>query len=165
MPEQQVKTVSELAPLRRIVTGHDADGTAKVLLAGAPTNRMFSPTGAVSTLIWSTDECPADIATGEHVEDYGARVLGTAPPSHGTRFAIIDFPPRSTGSVQAGIRATPCTNPRARSMGGNAKRVRQAPIASRRRRSSRPAQKARANPRPAAKKPAPAAYKRVFSPI
>ena len=50
-------------------------------------------------------------------------------------------------------------------MGGNANSVRQTPMASRRRRSSRPAQKARANPRPAAKKPAPAAYNKVFMPV
>jgi quercetin dioxygenase-like cupin family protein len=96
MPQQ---VTDELPQLRRIVTGHDADGVAKVLQDGVPTNRKFSPTGAVSTLIWSTDECPADMAVGENVEDYGARVLGTAPPSHGTRFAVIDFPPRSTGTV------------------------------------------------------------------
>lgn len=95
----EIPVKSELPPLRRIVTGHDADGAAKVLLDGAPGNRKFSPTGAVSTLIWSTDECPADIAVGENAEDYGARVIGTAPPSHGTRFAVIDFPPHSTGSV------------------------------------------------------------------
>src|SRR4029077_2894280 len=69
------------------------------LLDGAPTNRKVSPTGNVSTLIWSSDECPADIAAGEGVEDYGARILGTAPPAHGTRFAVIDFAPHSTGSV------------------------------------------------------------------
>ena len=88
-----------LPPLRRIVTGHDADGVATVLLDGIPTNRKLSPTGNVSTLIWSTDECPADIAAGPQIEDYGARILGTAPPSHGTRFAVIDFAPNSTGGV------------------------------------------------------------------
>ena len=30
---------------------------------------------------------------GEKVEDLGARILGTAPPPHGSRFAVIDFPP------------------------------------------------------------------------
>ena len=92
-------TSKRLPPLRRVVTGHDADGVAKVLLDGTPTNSKFSPTGNVSTLIWSTDECPADIAVGESVEDYGARILGTAPPAHGTRFAVIDFPPNSIGAV------------------------------------------------------------------
>jgi quercetin dioxygenase-like cupin family protein len=44
-------------------------------------------------LIWSTDRTPADISIGEEVEDLGARIIGTAPPANGTRFAVIDFPP------------------------------------------------------------------------
>jgi len=99
MTEKPETPANELPPLRRIVTGHDSGNVAKVLKDGAPDNRKFSLTGAVSTLIWSTDECPADIAAGEDIEDYGARILGTAPPARGTRFAIIDFPPHSTGSV------------------------------------------------------------------
>jgi naringenin degradation protein FdeH len=49
--------------------------------------------GVVSTLIWSTDRTPADIAVAEDVEDLGASIIGTAPPVNGTRFAVIDFPP------------------------------------------------------------------------
>jgi quercetin dioxygenase-like cupin family protein len=99
MPNREATSVDDLPPLRRIVTGHDAKGVAKVLLDGMPDNRKFSPTGNVSTLIWSTAECPADIAVGEDVEDYGSRILGTAPPAHGTRFAVIDFPAHSAGAV------------------------------------------------------------------
>src|SRR5262245_15111033 len=47
----------------------------------------------VSTMIWCTDATPADIAVGEQIEDMGARILGTAPPARGSRFAVIDFPP------------------------------------------------------------------------
>ena len=75
----QSMTTGELPPLRRVVTGHDKDGVAKVLLDSQPTNAKTSPTGNVSTLIWSTDECPSDIAIGENIEDYGARIIGTAP--------------------------------------------------------------------------------------
>jgi quercetin dioxygenase-like cupin family protein len=99
MPQSDNPSASTLPALRRIVTGHDSNGIAKVLLDGPPTNHKTSPTGNVSTLIWSTDECPADIAVGEGVEDFGARILGTAPPARGTRFAVIDFAPHSTGSV------------------------------------------------------------------
>jgi quercetin dioxygenase-like cupin family protein len=99
MTEKPETPANELQQLRRIVTGHDSGNVAKVLKDGVPDNRKFSPTGAVSTLIWSTDECPADIRAGEDIEDYGARILGTAPPARGTRFAIIDFPPHSTGTV------------------------------------------------------------------
>ena len=80
-------------PIRRFVTGHDADHVAKVLMQGPATNAKYPSPGTVSTLIWSTDRTPADIAVGEEVEDLGARIIGTAPPANGTRFAVIDFPP------------------------------------------------------------------------
>ncbi len=99
MEETERTAAGTLPPLRRIVTGHDAGGVAKVLLDGVPTNRKIAPTGNVSTLIWSSDECPADIAVGEGIEDCGARILGTAPPARGTRFAVIDFAPHTTGAV------------------------------------------------------------------
>jgi quercetin dioxygenase-like cupin family protein len=81
-------------PIRRFVTGHDAGNSAKVIMAGPATNAKGRGDGAaISTLIWSTDRTPADIAIGEDVEDCGARILGTAPPPNGSRFAVIDFPP------------------------------------------------------------------------
>ncbi len=79
--------------IRRIVTGHDATGVAQVIMDGPATNAKYPAPGIVSTLIWCTDEMPADISMGESVEDMGARILGTSPPPHGTRFAVIDFPP------------------------------------------------------------------------
>jgi len=90
------KIVSEkpsYPPIRRFVTGHDADNVAKVIMQGSATNAKHPNAGTVSTLIWSTDRTPADIAIGEDVEDLGARIIGTAPPANGTRFAVIDFPP------------------------------------------------------------------------
>jgi quercetin dioxygenase-like cupin family protein len=80
-------------PIRRVVTGHDGQQVARVLLDGPATNAKYPAPGIVSTLVWCTDRTPADIAVGEGVDDMGARVLGTAPPPNGTRFAVIDFPP------------------------------------------------------------------------
>ena len=34
-----------------------------------------------------------EIELADKFEDMGARILGTAPPASGTRFAVIDFPP------------------------------------------------------------------------
>lgn len=82
-----------LPPIRRVVTGHDPDGTARVLTDGAATNVRRSPHGTSSTLIWCTDRTPADIAVGAAVEDMGARTLGTPPPPRGTRFTVNEFPP------------------------------------------------------------------------
>ena len=80
-------------PIRRFVTGHDANNVAKLLMQGPATNPKYPSPGTVSTLIWSTNRTPADIAVGEEIEDLGARIIGTAPPANGTRFAVIDFPP------------------------------------------------------------------------
>ena len=80
-------------PISRYVTGHDLGKVAKVIMQGPATNAKYPSAGTVSTLIWSTDRTPADIAIGENVEDLGARIIGTAPPANGSRFAVIDFPP------------------------------------------------------------------------
>ena len=80
-------------PIRRVVTGHDAKNVAKVLVDAPATNAKYPNSGLVSTLMWITDQNPADIAVGEQIEDLGARIVGTAPPANGTRFCVIDFPP------------------------------------------------------------------------
>lgn len=85
-------------PIRRIVTGH-AGEVATVLIDAPATNAKHPAPGMVSTLIWSTDGAPAKIPAGTAVEDMGARILGTAPPPKGTRFAVIDFPPGNTSRM------------------------------------------------------------------
>jgi quercetin dioxygenase-like cupin family protein len=87
------------SPIRRVVTGNDANGTAKVLIDGPATNRRTSKSGGVSTLIWCTDRVPADISAGEDAEDMGARLLGTPPPPNGTRFTVNDIPPGRIGPM------------------------------------------------------------------
>jgi quercetin dioxygenase-like cupin family protein len=89
----------EHPPIRRVVTGHDANGFAKILIDGPATNRRTSKSGGVSTLIWCTDRTPADISVGENIEDMGARMLGTPPPPNGTRFTVNDIPPGRTGPM------------------------------------------------------------------
>jgi quercetin dioxygenase-like cupin family protein len=92
-------TIQPPRPVRRVVTGHDEKNVAKVLIDGAATNTRSSRPGRYSTLIWSTDGTPAEIAVGEDAEDLGARVLGTAPPAGGTRFTINDIPPGAEGAM------------------------------------------------------------------
>jgi quercetin dioxygenase-like cupin family protein len=79
-----------------VVTGHDANQIAKVLIDAPAANRRRSKSGGMATLIWCTDRMPADILTGE---DMGARVLGTPPPPNGTRFTVNDIPPGRTGPM------------------------------------------------------------------
>jgi naringenin degradation protein FdeH len=80
-------------PVRRVVTGHDANNVAKVLIDAPATNSRNPPAGLTTTLMWCTDAMPCDMPVGENVEDMGARTLGTPPPPNGTRFTVIDFPP------------------------------------------------------------------------
>jgi quercetin dioxygenase-like cupin family protein len=80
-------------PIRRVITGHDEARVAKVLIDAPATNAKFPSPGTVSTMIWCTDGAPAAIPAGDTPEDMGARIIGTAPPPKGTRFAVIDFPP------------------------------------------------------------------------
>ena len=73
-------------PIRRVVTGHDAEGVAKVLWEDEASNTKPPRHGVVSTLVWCSEATPVDISAGEKIEDMGARILGTAPPPRGTRF-------------------------------------------------------------------------------
>ena len=80
-------------PIRRVVTGHDANNVAKVLIDERATNVKNPDSGVRSTLMWITDQNPADISVGDPIEDLGARIVGTPPLANGTRFCVIDFPP------------------------------------------------------------------------
>ncbi len=80
-------------PVRRVITGHDANNTAKVILDAPAANTKAPREGVASTLMWCTDAMPADIAVGENAEDMGARILGTAPPENGSRFIVMEFAP------------------------------------------------------------------------
>ncbi len=90
-------STSPRKPIRRVVTGHDADGKAKVLIDGAATNeKAGSAAGQYSTLMWATDSMPCDMPVGEDIADMGALQLGTYPPVNGTRFMIAEYPPGNT---------------------------------------------------------------------
>jgi naringenin degradation protein FdeH len=79
--------------IRRVITGHDSKNVAKVIIDGPASNTKTPRDGVSSTLMWSTDAMPADIAIGEGAEDMGARILGTAPPENGSRFIVMEFAP------------------------------------------------------------------------
>jgi mannose-6-phosphate isomerase-like protein (cupin superfamily) len=83
--------------VRRVVTGHDASGKAVVLMDGDAPNRKVRQTGLVSTLLWVTDETPADIS-GQ--ADRAARDIGVPPPANGTILRVVDFPPEAAGGTK-----------------------------------------------------------------
>lgn len=78
--------------VRRVVTGLDDRGKAIVTIDGPATNVKVRKAsgGLVSTLLWATDETPADVAGRT---DRANRDMGVAPPSRGSAFRIVDFPP------------------------------------------------------------------------
>ena len=88
------------SPIRRIVTGHDSNGSAKVIIDGDAQNvRTGSSPGQYTTLIWCTNSMPCDMPVGENAEDMGARVLGTYPPVNGTRFIVMQIDPGVPGAM------------------------------------------------------------------
>jgi naringenin degradation protein FdeH len=75
---------------RRVVTGHK-DGKGVVLYDGPAANRKVrQASGLVSTLLWVTDEAPADISGRA---DRAAREIGVPPPPRGSIFRVVEFPP------------------------------------------------------------------------
>src|SRR5438105_2142577 len=80
----------DMKPVRRVVTGH-RDGKATVLFdSAAPNQKLRQASGLVSTLLWVTDERPANVSA---TDDRAAREIGVPPPPNGSIFRVVDFPP------------------------------------------------------------------------
>ena len=82
----------ELKPIRRIVTGHDAQGKAVALFDGPSTPKQRSAGGNAVTLLWVTGESPVDMSGSQ---DRAGTPVGVPPPASGSIFRIVDFPPYS----------------------------------------------------------------------
>ena len=83
--------------VRRVVTGHHADGRSTVVFDGAAPNVRQRKAGNASTLLWVTDETPADVSSAK---DRAAREIGVPPPRRGTIFRVAEFPPGVGGEVR-----------------------------------------------------------------
>lgn len=81
-------------PVRRIVTGQNSAGKSVILMDGPAPNSTSPPTVSqlVNTVLWITDSCPASNRGNEDASPKG-RQLGIEPPSRGSVFRIVDFPP------------------------------------------------------------------------
>ncbi|HMA11383.1 MAG TPA: cupin domain-containing protein [Steroidobacteraceae bacterium] len=81
------------APVRRVVTGHDAQGRAIIQQDGAVprVQRIGGPHGPLFYEVWNTRDTPAPIDrdSGEPAEDG----IQLAPPKRGTRIRVLDIPP------------------------------------------------------------------------
>lgn len=75
--------------IRRVVTGHDAQGRAKVLIDEQVKN-VFSPRpGAAYSVIWSSEGFPVN---NDGSEDPSTKKIGTTI-ENGTVFRIVSFGP------------------------------------------------------------------------
>src|SRR5216110_3957538 len=81
-----------MKPVRRVVTGHRGDKAVVIFDSAAPNQKLRQASGLVSTLLWVTDESPADISGSA---DRSVREIGVPPPPKGTIFRVVDFPPES----------------------------------------------------------------------
>jgi len=77
--------------VRRVLTGHDADGKSTIIADGFAANMKELPPGSglAVTELWETS-VPADNAGKA---DAGNRKVRLEPPEHGTLFRIVEFPP------------------------------------------------------------------------
>jgi hypothetical protein len=79
-------------PIRRIVTGHDAEGRS-IFLEDGPAPHPFSPSHSPNvglTNLWLTDTLPASNADGAEPT---AQPFRLEPPAAGNVVRIVEFPP------------------------------------------------------------------------
>jgi quercetin dioxygenase-like cupin family protein len=74
---------------RRVVTGHDANGRAIVMIDEMAKNLVSSRPGATACVVWTTEGFPVD-NTGE--DDQGRRPNGTTL-ANGTVFRVLELAP------------------------------------------------------------------------
>lgn len=90
-----------LRPIRRVVTGHDADGQAIIAADGRlPTVVELSVVpGTIFHEVWSTQGSPARIDNGP---DPSIGPIQLPPPRHGTRIRFVDIPPDTEDFLRHG---------------------------------------------------------------
>jgi quercetin dioxygenase-like cupin family protein len=76
--------------IRRVVTGHDADGKAIVVKDSEMTNVKVMPSGHSGCVMWVTDETPS---TTDGDDDPALRDIGIAPPALGSVLRILELAP------------------------------------------------------------------------
>lgn len=87
----------EKRPVRRIVTGHDSSGKAVILSDGPTPHVSQRGEGNVISLMWITNETPADVS---RTDDRANQKTGVPPPRNGTILRVVDFAPQSGREVK-----------------------------------------------------------------
>lgn len=78
--------------LRRVVTGHDANGRAVVLIDETVKNQVSARPGATASVVWTSEGFPAD---NDGRADDGLRRTGTTL-ANGTVFRVLELAPGNT---------------------------------------------------------------------
>jgi mannose-6-phosphate isomerase-like protein (cupin superfamily) len=80
--------------VRRVLTGHDAEGKSMIIADGHAPNvkEMASMPGLALTDLWETQGAPASNAGSA---DAAGRPVRLEPPKNGTLLRIVEFPPDS----------------------------------------------------------------------
>jgi uncharacterized cupin superfamily protein len=94
--------INDARPVRRVVTGHDAQGRAVIISDAINPNVHVRPT-TVANNLWATRATPAPYVTDDPVVGYAR----TPPPEGGTLIRITQIPPwkEGTGDHEAFTRA------------------------------------------------------------
>ena len=81
--------------VRRVLTGHDAEGKSTIIADGIAPNMKEMPSfpGLALTDLWETTASPAG---NDGHADAAARPIHLEPPRNGTIFRIVEFPPDAT---------------------------------------------------------------------
>ena len=78
--------------VRRVLTGHDAEGRSTFIADGVAPNMKEMPSfpGLALTDLWETNDAPASNAGDADAAD---RPIRLEPPKNGTILRIVEFPP------------------------------------------------------------------------
>ena len=76
--------------IRRIVTGHDENGKAVISSDGDMTNVAPLRSGNFASLLWVTDDAPAEV---NGAEDPAQRDMDIEPPERGSIFRVLELTP------------------------------------------------------------------------
>jgi mannose-6-phosphate isomerase-like protein (cupin superfamily) len=82
-------------PIRRVVTGHNAQGKA-VFIADGPAPAVYDrgPGATAVTELWETNATPASNA-GNDDPTAGQDQQRLPPPKNGSKFRVVEYPPDS----------------------------------------------------------------------
>jgi hypothetical protein len=83
--------ITQIEPIRRVVTYDDAQGRSRILADGpSPAVRVVQERpGYRVTNLWRTGASPSPITAPDSISEH----VGVSPPPQGTVLRIIDIPP------------------------------------------------------------------------